>query len=336
MTDITEEDVLVNELTMSKLGSDEVIIYTKEISALERKVLESVMLGTCGACVVSRPRCGKTTAMIYIAQSLKKRYGEKFPVVTWDITDHPITERNFYWTLLTAMRVRHPSSTATALMLKERVLNELVVLATDTPFKKVVLMIDEAWRLGDRDFTWLMDLYNILRRYNLQLITIFFSTNELLDIKQKFKNEGLDQIVERFFLNIYNFHGLREKGELAVCLSALDKVDTAVMIGTQSIPIRNFYYPQALESARFYDLSEVYWEAFRDVQRNYSIIVGDIPMEFVMSSFRILLGCYGKLSSNSVDWPGYKEIYESIILSGYTESDDEQRETAPDKRIKRF
>ena len=129
---------------------------------------------------------------------------------------------------------------------------------------------------------------------------------------------------------------MREKGELAVCLSALDKVDTAVMIGTQSIPIRNFYYPQALESARFYDLSEVYWEAFRDVQRNYSIIVGDIPMEFVMSSFRILLGCYGKLSSNSVDWPGYKEIYESIIQSGYTESDDEQRETAPDKRIKRF
>ena len=72
-------------------------------------------------------------------------------------------------------------------------------LASDTPFNKVVLMIDEAWRLDEKDFTWLMDLYNILRRYNLQLITVFFSTNELLDKKRNFKSEGLDQIVERFF-----------------------------------------------------------------------------------------------------------------------------------------
>lgn len=336
MPDITDKDILINELTMTKLRSDELIIYTKEISALEKKVLEIVMLGNCGACVVSRPRCGKTTAMVYIAQSLKKRYGEKFPVVMWDITDHPVTERNFYWTLLTAMKVRHPSNTATtALMLKERVLNELVTLAMDTPFKKVVLMIDEAWRLGDRDFTWLMDLYNILRRYNLQLITIFFSTNELLDIKQKFKSEGLDQVVERFFLNIYNFHGLREKAELMICLSALDKVNTAT-IDAEQMPIRNFYYPYAQETDRFFNLTDIYWDAFRDTKMKYSISVDDIPMEFIMSSFRILLGCYGKFASSSVAWPGYQEIYNSIIQSGYTESDDEQRKTAPSKRIKKY
>lgn len=88
-------DVFTNELTMTKLNSDDCIIYTKEINALENKILEIVMLGNCGACVVSRPRCGKTTAMIYISRSLKSRYGENFPVIMWDITDHPITEKIF-------------------------------------------------------------------------------------------------------------------------------------------------------------------------------------------------------------------------------------------------
>ena len=238
-------DVFTNELTMTKLNSDDCIIYTKEINALENKILEIVMLGNCGACVVSRPRCGKTTAMIYISRSLKSRYGENFPVIMWDITDHPITEKNFYSTLLTAMRVKH-SARSTALNLKERVLSELVTLACDTYIKKIVLMIDEAWRLGERDFIWLMDLYNILRRHNLQLITIFFSTNELLSLKRRFKSEGLDQIVERFFLNVYQFHGIRDIGELMICLLALDNMSIVTMNDKSSpISLREFYFPKA-------------------------------------------------------------------------------------------
>ena len=69
--EITDSEVITNELTMSRLRSDEFIIYTKEIGILEAKILEIVMLGNCGACVVSRPRCGKTTTMIYISKSLK-------------------------------------------------------------------------------------------------------------------------------------------------------------------------------------------------------------------------------------------------------------------------
>ena len=310
-----------NELTMTMLRSDDFIIYTKEIRSLEAKILEIVMLGNCGACVVSRPRCGKTTSMVYIAKSLKQRYGEAFPVVMWDITDHPVTEKNFYSTLLTAMEVRHTVN-QTALVLKNRVLSELVTLASDTPFNKVVLMIDEAWRLDEKDFTWLMDLYNILRRYNLQLITIFFSTNELLDKKRNFKSEGLDQIVERFFLNIYNFYGIRDKGELMICLNALDNVTTRATGGEEPMKLKNFYFPRAKETDEFFKLGDLYWEAFNDVRSNCGIGVEDIPMEFVVGSFRILLGCYGRLSAHSVVWPGYKEIHESIIRSGYIESDD--------------
>ena len=332
--DSKNNDIIINELTMSMLRSDDFIIYTKEINALEDKILEIVMLGNCGACVVSRPRCGKTTSMVYIAQSLKKRYGENFPVVMWDITDHPITEKNFYSSLLTAMRIKH-SAGSTALNLKDRVLSELVTLAHDTPFKKVVLMIDEAWRLGERDFTWLMDLYNILRRHKLQLITIFFSTNELLELKRKFKADGLDQIVERFFLNIYKFHGLRDKGELIICLLALDRMNIVNTDNVAPISLKEFYFPRSRDEDNFCGLADIYWDAFTNIKSKHFMNVDDIPMEFVMGSFRILLGCYGKLALNHVEWPGYTEIYDCIIRSGYTESDDEQTRSNSTKRKRR-
>lgn len=320
---LDNRDHCTNELTMTMLRSDNFIIYTKEIADLERSIMEIVMLGNCGACVVSRPRCGKTTSMVYISHSLKKHYGDNFPVVMWDITDHAVTEKNFYSSLLTALKVKH-SAHATALDLKNKVLAELVTLACDTMFKKVVLMIDEAWRLNEKDFIWLMDLYNILRRHGLQLITVFFSTNELLDLKKKFKSEGLDQIVERFFLNIYPFHGVRNQGELMICMHAFDQMNVATLENNKPVSLKDFYFPRAAEDAQFHDLTSDFWNAFTDIRVTHGMTVDDIPMEFVVGSFRILLGCYGKLSNKSVVWPDYKIIHESIMRSGYTESDDER------------
>lgn len=327
------KDHYTNELTMTMLRSDEFIIYTKEIAGLERSIMEIVMLGNCGACVVSRPRCGKTTSMIYISHSLKEHYGGNFPIVMWDITDHAVTEKNFYSSLLTALKIPH-SAHATALDLKNRVLSELVTLACDTIFKKVVLMIDEAWRLNEKDFIWLMDLYNILRRHSLQLITIFFSTNELLDLKKKFKAEGLDQIVERFFLNIYQFHGVRDQGELMICMHAFDQMNVATLENNKPISLKDFYFPRADEDAHFYNLTTDFWNAFTNIRVTHGMTVDDIPMEFVVGSFRILLGCYGKLSNNSVVWPDYKVIHECIIRSGYTESDDERLDNNRAKRVR--
>lgn len=327
---LDNKDHCTNELTMTMLRSDDFIIYTKEIADLERSIMEIVMLGNCGACVVSRPRCGKTTSMVYISHSLKEHYGDNFPVVMWDITDHAVTEKNFYSSLLTALNITH-SAHATALDLKNRVLSELVTLACDTMFKKVVLMIDEAWRLNEKDFIWLMDLYNILRRHGLQLITVFFSTNELLDLKKKFKASGLDQIVERFFLNIYPFHGVRDQGELMICMHAFDQMNVATLENNKPLSLKDFYFPRADESVHFHDLTTDLWNAFTNIRVTHGMTVDDIPMEFVVGSFRILLGCYGKLSNKSVVWPDYKVIHESIMRSGYTESDDERL----DNRAKR-
>lgn len=318
---MNKTDFVINALTLQKLKSNDFIIQTKAIKELDQKLEDLLARGACGAIVVSRTRVGKTCGAIYVKKRFQECYGEDFPVIMWDVTDHAVTQKNFYSTLLTAMGVPHKTN-STALTLRERTLNELVLRANNTIFHKVVIMIDEAWRFAENDFSWLMDLYNVLRRSDIQLTCFMFGTWELRELKETFKRNGKNQIVERFMNNEYQFFGIRESAELGLCLFALDNVNTVNPEG-EGDSLKEFYFPNAGRNDTFYSLMDDYWKAFQNIKIKYGITAPDIPMEYVMESFKILLTSYGKLSISAVVFPSYQEIYDSILATNYTESCDE-------------
>ena len=135
-------------------------------------------------------------------------------------------------------------------------------------------------------------------------------------------------------MNIYNFHGIRDKGELLICMHAFDQMNVATMENIEPVSLKDFYFPRADKELHFRDLTDTFWDAFTNIRVTHGMTVNDIPMEFVVGSFRILLGCYGKLSNKCVVWPDYKVIHESIIRSGYTESDDEKLVNNRVKRVR--
>lgn len=315
------KDFVINILTLQKLKSNDFIIRTKAIEELEQKLSDLLSRGACGAIIVSRTRVGKTCGAIYVKKSFQKYYGENFPVIMWDVTDHAVTQKNFYSTLLSAMGVPHKSSN-TALMLRERTLNELILRANDTIFHKVVIIIDEAWRFAENDFSWLMDLYNVLRRSDIQLTCFMFGTWELRDLKNSFKRNRKNQIVERFMNNEYQFYGIREPAELGLCLYALDDIKTVNPEG-EGCSLKEFYFPRSGKDDSFFSLMNDYWNAFQNIKIKYGLTASDIPMDYVMESFKILLTSYGKLAINAIVFPSYKEIYESIIATNYAEACDE-------------
>ena len=149
---MNKTDFVINALTLQKLKSNDFIIQTKAIKELDQKLEDLLARGACGAIVVSRTRVGKTCGAIYVKNCFQEYYGKDFPVIMWDVTDHAVTQKNFYSTLLTAMGVPHKTN-STALTLRERTLNELVLRANNTIFHKVVIMIDEAWRFAENDFS---------------------------------------------------------------------------------------------------------------------------------------------------------------------------------------
>lgn len=319
--DGTDNDI-ITDLTLRDLRSINYTIKTKEIQELEHKVTYWLSTTACGAIVYGRARIGKTRAMQKIADDLRERYGDEFPVIRWDITDHTINEKNFYTSLLMAMGIVNIPDRKTALALKEQALNELAMAAYKTPLKQVVLMLDEAWKLSEKDFSWLMDLYNILSRKDILLTCFLFGTRELKDFKSELKNSGKDQIIGRFMVNEFQFYGMKEQKELMLCLFDLDNKKVSTTDGGEDILVSDYFFPNRGDW-KFIKLTELYWRAFMTLRAEYGIVADDIPMKYFIDSFILLLQKYGKNSENPIAFPTYDEILECIRESGYGESDDE-------------
>ena len=312
---------LTSELTLRKISSIDFNIKTRAIHQLEKSIFEWLSTSTCGAIIYGRARIGKTRAMMCIAKSIKKKYGDDFPVISWDITDHAITEKNFYTSLLMAMGYEKIPRGSTALALKERVLNVLSLEAYNTPFKKVVIMLDEAWKFSEKDFSWLMDLYNNLNRKDILLTCFLFGTHELKDIKDEFKVQGKDQIIGRFMINEFQFYGMKEVQEMALCLISFDQM-TIYDEDTTSILILDYYFPNR-EDKKFSTICNDFWNAFTYVRETHGVKAKDIPMKYFIDSFILMLQKYGRFGSDPKAFPEAKNLISCVELSGYGETDDE-------------
>ena len=307
-------------MTLRHLSSKGFIIPTKGIKELESRITTLQKIGTTGACIWGRARIGKTRAITYVSNSLCRKYN--FPVFIWTITDHPETEKSFYASLLQAMGISVEGFNKTALILKERVLNLLAVQACESPLRKVILFIDEASKLNEKDFSWLMDLYNNLSLNDIQLVCFLCGTRELKDLKTDLKIQGKDQIVGRFMVNEIAYYGLKTKKELELCLYSLDKIMMVDESGNMSDQtLLDFYFPYASEKA-FFSIGDEYWDAFNNVKSAHGVKADDVPMKYLIDSFAIMLDTYGALSECAVEFPTIDEITSSIELSGYGESDD--------------
>ena len=317
-------DYMLSEFTINHINSLSYIIKTKAISDLEEHILESISVSETGCIVYGRPRIGKTHAIEYISNIIQEKYGNDIPVIKWPVTDHSATERAFYAELLMTMGCSSPNKGATALVLKERVINECVIRARSTIFNKLILFIDEAWLLDVRDFQWLMDLYNRLSDKGISMTTILVGTKELLALKKSLKQIGKEQIVQRFFLHEYKITGMTSKIDLLLCLSDLDTQYMSRMDSTKETSLIEFYFPDAAKEGKtFSSLSDIYYEAFCDIRNKYELVHKDIPMKYFIKSFTYMLHRYGRLSKKHVHFPGYEEIYECIEASQYKQSDSE-------------
>ena len=140
--------------------SNEFNITTPAIMELQGQVLRWVSDGVPGAIIYGRPRIGKTRAILYIANVLRSKYGRELPIYVLNATEHVPKDKFFYSELLKV--VGHPEfDKGTVSMLKERLLNSLFASACNTKYRKIILFIDEAYNFSEKDFKWLMDVYNL-------------------------------------------------------------------------------------------------------------------------------------------------------------------------------
>ena len=161
MSNTTKENILlildIAELERY-LGSIQYTIPTKSILDLQSKVEEWISMNDCGAIIYGESRVGKTRAIRYISLHLKEKYSLQLPIYTFTATDHVPTQKTFYSSLLTAIGHEDPHK-GTAVQMRQRLVNRIIINALDTKYRRAILFIDEAYLLSDKEYLWLIDIY---------------------------------------------------------------------------------------------------------------------------------------------------------------------------------
>lgn len=306
---ITQKDTLDNYFV-----SNEFNITTPAIMELQRQVLKWVSDGTPGAVIYGRPRIGKTRAILYIASVLKAKYGRELPIYVLNATEHVPKDKFFYSELLKT--VGHTEfDKGTVSMLKERLLNALFTSACNTKYRKIILFIDEAYNFTEKDFKWLMDIYNNLNLKNIRLYVFLVGSEELIARKQALIMAKQHQIVGRFMVEECHFHGIQSSKEISICLF---NYDNPLEIAGESIILTKEFFPDAyLDGKRFMSCADILMDEYLKIMKEIGIPpASEIPMMYFINTIKYCLNTFG-INGKKVYFPTETEWRESIINSGY-------------------
>lgn len=301
-------------------GSKDYLIPTRQICNLHAQVDEWIQTNSCGGIVWGPSRCGKTSAIMYIAKALKHDYGSELPVYVYTATNHVATQKAFYERLL--MTLSHPdASKGTANQMRQRLVNRLTMAALNTKYKLCCLFVDEAYLLTSNEFSWLCDIYNELHINDIQLTVILVSTREILDVKKGFIQANKQQIVQRLMLKEAEFHGIESLSDLIVCMNALD--NNFVPQGCdEPICLSKTYFPDAHRDGKVLaSFAPAFWSAMQNLRKINHINANYMTMKCFMDAVSYCLRKFGSQAGDNQAYEPSIPAWEACLIeSGYVSS----------------
>ena len=297
------------------LGSIQYTIPTKAIMDLKSKVEEWISMNECGAIVFGEARAGKTRAIHYLSEHLRDKYGSELPIYTLCATDHIPTQKTFYSSLL--MAIGHEEAhKGSAVQLRQRIVNRIIVNALDTKYRRAVLFVDEAYLLSDKEYTWLIDIYNELNLNDILFTVFLFGTEELKKQKRGYISSGKKQIVLRFMVNEFEFMGITNQRDAVICLSSIDK-PFSIKGYEREIILSELFFPMAYSDGRkLSSYAGELWEAFNEIIKQNKINTNQVLMKHFMDAVFYCLKVYGAYGKG-IYAPTKREWIESITESGF-------------------
>ncbi len=303
------------DLINRELRSVNYIMETRTILDLIDSINAWIENGECGGIVYGKPRIGKTWAMHYIKNQIAIEYGSDMPVYIHAAIPHNIiSEKTFLSEMLRA--VGHAEVyKGTALQMKDRLISTIISKAKDTELRKAILFIDEAQYLSPKEFAWLMGIYNTLCIYDIQLITVLFGSLELKSLKNSLCLTNQHQIVGRFMVEEYNFHGIISARDVCACLNYVDQEVQLGNIGT--IILTKEFFPDAYKAGeRLVRSTNIFWDAFKNIVKENKLKVDEMEMKFFINALVACLLNFGKYGKSHY-FPDQNDWLESLNQCGY-------------------
>lgn len=263
-------------------------VPTVSIEEAHKQVVRCIKHRIPGAMLIGMSRFGKTYGARYIATLLRKRNPNLVVIrVGTEKKKNPV-ESAFFENLLEAVRHKEIDS-GTNSAKRRRLIEKILELVTRSGQNLVIVFFDEAQRLFEEEYEWLRDVHDKLEDRGVRMITFLIGQQSLINQKNAFRVQGQTQIISRFMIDEFPFHGVRTPEEAATCLLAYD--DARYPLDSDWSYTR-FFLPTAYQNGlRLVDQASNLWAAFMAAHTDAGFrFAMDIPMQYFARTVEIVLG----------------------------------------------
>ncbi|MBX3234696.1 MAG: ATP-binding protein [Nitrospiraceae bacterium] len=272
-----------------------------------------------GAIVTAPPRFGKSKGIRFAIHELHAELGEKFPVFSFSCQHHQhLTESRFFENLLSdfghAFSDRGSTNTRQA-----RLTQFLIQQACAGHHRRLVLIADEAQKLQEPHYNWLVDIYNKLDRQDIATTVVLVGQPELIHQRDAFEKAKKMQIVGRFMVHLHEFAGLRNLEDFTYCLKGYDEQSEYPEASGYSFT--RYFFPSGFDAGwRLAKEAEILWEAFQHVRAEAKLPgTREIPMQYFSRTVEYVLKNFGSMDSGPPTISLNQWKY-AIECSGYREA----------------
>ncbi|HDR9000096.1 TPA: ATP-binding protein [Burkholderia vietnamiensis] len=179
-----------------------------------------------GATIFGPSRFGKSSAVDHWLQRLlSERYGGYVPLVVWSHTDSGSATAvgRFYAHLLEASGHRLAQARRSPLERQTMLVERWIELAAQGGGRFLVLVIDEAQGMSQREWLWLVELHSLLEKQRIRLCVFSIASLQFFDEPLGMALAGGAHVAARFMLASAPFHGVRTVDELAYVMRGYDE-----------------------------------------------------------------------------------------------------------------
>lgn len=296
------------------------LIGTNEIARMQKLVTHWINNRSPGAIIYGRPRLGKTRAVKYLINSLKHSWAFDLPIFSMGCNQHKIpNEGVFFEEMLDSFGHGLPYS-GTPSKKRNRLTNFLIEKADLSGQNKVVLFLDDAQRLVEMEYNWLMDINNALDKYGVSMTAILVGQPELIHQRGAFRTAKKTQIIGRFMVHDYQFQGIKTIDDIKACLTGYDS--SSEYPEGSGWSFTRYFFPEAYEEGmRLESCADVIYEEITRIRREAGINNEmETPMQYLTLAIEYILKNFGT-TGHELKWVERAHWNEAIYESGYIESE---------------
>jgi hypothetical protein len=293
------------------------LIDTLEINAVKDKILGWANQKLPGAIIYGDTRLGKTRCIEYVEKLIQYDLKDQFQVFRYNcqkFNNKPSEDNFFKFFLRDVGHLLYESGTASAK--RDRLFKYLLSEGKMSTRKHILLFLDDAQRLNNIEYEWLMDIFNELDRYGITLTSILIGQLELKHRRDSFIFSDMRQIVGRFMTHEYNFRGIKDISSLEYLLAGFD-YSTEYPESSNWCYTRYFFPKGFAFGNRLENFTEQLWGLFINLNEKAGIRKPlEIPMHHIIVMVNMIFRKYG-YHGEGLEWPNMNHWKESIQESGY-------------------